>query len=80
MKLAEERIKRRQEEEEEEYLRDVEAATGVSLSNGGGKKRRLNRNTAYGTRRKREKTQTEMSRERLSVSVFKKVTLSVRLF
>lgn len=64
MRIAEERTRQRIEAEEESYLRDVEIATGASLRN---KKKRPN--SAYGTKRRRERTQTELSRERLTVKI-----------
>lgn len=79
LKMVEERIKKGLTEEEDEYLRDLEAATGVAFTlPGKGRRQRAttntNKNRAYGTARKREKTQTDLSRDRLNVS-FKKVFL-----
>lgn len=65
--MVEERMRKKAEEEEQTYLKDLEATTGISFTN---PRKRLNKNSAYGTARKREKTQTEMSKERLAVSYF----------
>jgi hypothetical protein len=70
MRLAEERMRKRMEQDEVEYLRDVEAAVGVPLGPADKSKRRV-RNQAYGTARKRVKTQTSMTRERLEVGLNK---------
>lgn len=65
---AENKMRQKEKADEEEYVRDVEAAVGVSLEATDRRgKRRLIKNKAQGTARKREKTQTDLTRERLQV-------------
>ncbi|KAI6215782.1 hypothetical protein M3Y94_00425100 [Aphelenchoides besseyi] len=75
LKNAEDRIRKHQEQDEQEYLQDVESAVGLSLGANEKQKRGRNRNKAYGTARKREKTQTALSRERLETKLFSKSAL-----
>ncbi|KAI6229109.1 hypothetical protein M3Y99_01151300 [Aphelenchoides fujianensis] len=72
LKSAEERIRKHMEQDEKDYVQDVEAAVGLPLAANEKKKRGANRNKAYGTARKRERTQTELSRERLQTKLFSK--------
>ncbi|KAI6219004.1 hypothetical protein M3Y99_01677900 [Aphelenchoides fujianensis] len=72
LKSAEERIRKHMEQDEKDYVQDVEAAVGLPLAANEKKKRGAHRNKAYGTARKREKTQTELSRERLQTKLFSK--------
>ncbi|KAI6202270.1 hypothetical protein M3Y96_00930400 [Aphelenchoides besseyi] len=75
LKNAEDRIRKHKEQDEREYLQDVGSAVGLSLGSNEKQKRGRNRNKAYGTARKREKTQTALSRERLETKLFSKSAL-----